>query len=98
MLGVTINTGKVVIQISLCHDALITPKIELSKHCAGHGPQGLADWEPRVVRALEGTRILQIETGEDHSLALSDNGEVFSWGRGLSGQVRYPFSYYKDLS
>jgi alpha-tubulin suppressor-like RCC1 family protein len=54
---------------------------------SGHGPHGLADWEPRLIRGLEGIQIKQVEVGEDHSMALSEHGDVYTWGRGLYGQV-----------
>ncbi|KAJ1496393.1 regulator of chromosome condensation 1/beta-lactamase-inhibitor protein II [Baffinella frigidus] len=53
----------------------------------GHGPQGLAQWEPRIIKGLEGIRIVQVLAGEEHSLALSEHGEVFAWGRGTQGQL-----------
>eukprot|EP00960_Hanusia_phi_P059775 764283-Hanusia_phi.AAC.5 len=65
----------------------------------GHGTEDLSDWEPRWIRALETVKVVQIAAGEDHSVALTDRGEVFTWGRGLHGQlghgdvseVWYPF-------
>ena len=53
----------------------------------GHGPQGLAQWEPRIIKGLEGIKIVQVLAGEEHSLALSEHGEVYSWGRGTQGQL-----------
>jgi alpha-tubulin suppressor-like RCC1 family protein len=65
----------------------------------GHGDHGLADWEPRPIKGLTGFKVVQVSAGEDHSVALTDNNEVFSWGRGTNGQlghgdvknVWYPF-------
>uniref|UniRef100_A0A7S4U961 C2 domain-containing protein n=1 Tax=Guillardia theta TaxID=55529 RepID=A0A7S4U961_GUITH len=53
----------------------------------GHGVEDLSDWEPRWIRALETVKVVQIAAGEDHSVALTDRSEVFTWGRGLHGQL-----------
>lgn len=43
--------------------------------------------EPRVIRALEGNKIVAIAAGSEHSLAISSSGEVFSWGCGDDGRL-----------
>ena len=53
----------------------------------GHGDNGLADWEPRPIKGLNGFKIVQVSAGEDHSVALTETGDVFSWGRGTNGQL-----------
>lgn len=53
----------------------------------GHGDHGLADWEPRPLKGLGQFKIVQVSAGEDHSVALTGNNEVFAWGRGTSGQL-----------
>ena len=37
---------------------------------------------PRLVSKFTAKRIVSIACGSQHSLALSDIGDVFSWGRG----------------
>ncbi|KAL8162107.1 hypothetical protein V2J09_013596 [Rumex salicifolius] len=44
-------------------------------------------WQPRPVANLEGVRIIQVAAGGYHSLALTDDGEVLSWGHGGHGQL-----------
>ncbi|GAB2241001.1 hypothetical protein Droror1_Dr00021519 [Drosera rotundifolia] len=44
-------------------------------------------WRPRPVSSLEGVRITQIACGGYHSLALTDDGKVLSWGHGGHGQL-----------
>jgi alpha-tubulin suppressor-like RCC1 family protein len=38
------------------------------------------------VRALSGVRVVDIAVGATHSLALSDRGEVWAWGKNNFGQ------------
>ncbi|MCO5551230.1 hypothetical protein L7F22_004729 [Adiantum nelumboides] len=42
---------------------------------------------PTFVNGLWGFGIVQIACGENHSVALSIDGQVFSWGRGKYGQL-----------
>jgi len=42
---------------------------------------------PHLVAALAGVRVLAVQAGALHSLALSDHGAVFSWGLGAQGQL-----------
>ncbi|CAL5431063.1 unnamed protein product [Camellia sinensis] len=44
-------------------------------------------WKPKPIPSLEDTRIIQIATGGYHSLALTDEGKVLSWGHGGHGQL-----------
>ncbi|KAK7293233.1 hypothetical protein RJT34_16096 [Clitoria ternatea] len=44
-------------------------------------------WKPRPVPSLENVRIIQIASGGYHSLALTDDGKVLSWGHGGQGQL-----------
>jgi len=39
----------------------------------------------RPVSALSNYHIIDISCGESHTLALSDKGEVYSWGGGQLG-------------
>ncbi|KAG1326378.1 RCC1 domain-containing protein RUG3, mitochondrial [Cocos nucifera] len=45
------------------------------------------DWKPQPIPSLKDVRILQIASGGYHSLALTDNGKVLSWGHGGHGQL-----------
>lgn len=44
-------------------------------------------WEPRLVTAIRDTVISEIAAGASHSLAVSKNGELFTWGEGDSGRL-----------
>ena len=52
----------------------------------GHG--GSKDsTHPKIIKALSDKRCVQIATGEGHSLALTEHGYLYSWGRGFEGQL-----------
>ncbi|XP_077244394.1 regulator of chromosome condensation (RCC1) family protein isoform X2 [Tasmannia lanceolata] len=46
-----------------------------------------SDWRPQPIPSLQGVRIIQIACGGYHSLALTDDGKVLSWGHGGHGQL-----------
>ncbi|ERN14979.1 ultraviolet-B receptor UVR8 [Amborella trichopoda] len=45
------------------------------------------DWRPQPVPSLDGVRIIQIASGGFHSMALTDDGKVLTWGHGRHGQL-----------
>ncbi|EEF52816.1 guanine nucleotide exchange factor P532, putative [Ricinus communis] len=47
-------------------------------------------WQPKPIPNLEGVRVIQIASGGYHSLALTDEGKVLSWGFGGHGQLGHP--------
>ena len=59
----------------------------------GHGGQQnqLLPWQnqllPKKIEALAGQRVLAVSAGEDHSLAITADGSVWSWGRGDLGRL-----------
>ncbi|XP_057437198.1 RCC1 domain-containing protein RUG3, mitochondrial isoform X2 [Lotus japonicus] len=57
-----------------------------SNYELGRGDK-IGGWKPRPVPSLENVRIIQIASGGYHSLALTDNGKVLSWGHGGQGQL-----------
>ena len=44
---------------------------------------------PTVITALSGKTVIAIETGNEHGLALTSEGEVYSWGVNVYGQLGY---------
>ncbi|XP_055824113.1 RCC1 domain-containing protein RUG3, mitochondrial isoform X2 [Solanum dulcamara] len=67
------------------HTAAIT-KSANSNYELGRGDK-LGGWKPQPVPSLKGVRVIQIASGGYHSLALTDKGEVLSWGHGGHGQL-----------
>eukprot|EP01018_Ginkgo_biloba_P006054 Gb_33143 [translate_table: standard] len=73
------------------------------------GQLGLGKKAPRKVpvankvEALSGIRIKMIALGSEHSIALSEDGEVLSWGTGKNGQLGHGnqssmFKFRRDSS
>ena len=52
----------------------------------GHGDEE-TQLLPKKVEALAGRRVVAVSAGGDHSLALTADGAVRSWGWGRSGQL-----------
>jgi len=52
----------------------------------GHGNEDDV-FEPTPIEALRGTRVLAVTAGCRHSLAVTDTGEVFSFGSGQYGRL-----------
>ena len=52
----------------------------------GHGTLN-DELAPRVVEALREIKIVSVATGLMHSLALTETGDVFSWGYNVNGQL-----------
>jgi alpha-tubulin suppressor-like RCC1 family protein len=42
---------------------------------------------PKLITKLNSKTIVSIACGMYHTLALSDIGDVYSWGRGFEGQL-----------
>ncbi|XP_061351815.1 RCC1 domain-containing protein RUG3, mitochondrial [Gastrolobium bilobum] len=57
-----------------------------SNYELGRGDK-VGGWKPRPIPSLENVRIVQIASGGYHSLALTDDGKVLSWGHGGHGQL-----------
>ena len=59
----------------------------------GFGKLGHGDEQhqllPKQIEALAGQRVVTVSTGEHHSLALTTDGSVWSWGYGGFGQLSH---------
>lgn len=52
----------------------------------GHGGS-IFEEKPRLIKKLETRTIVSVACGLFHTLALSDIGDVYAWGRGFEGQL-----------
>ena len=52
----------------------------------GHGDEE-SQWQPKKVEALAGQSVVAVSAGGSHSLALTADGAVWSWGGGSDGQL-----------
>ena len=50
----------------------------------GHGDVQ-DEWQPKKVEALAGRRVVAVSAGEYHSLAITADGSVLTWGEGGHG-------------
>ncbi|KAM8976202.1 serine/threonine-protein kinase Nek8 [Pelodytes ibericus] len=57
-----------------------------SNGCLGHGNFNDVT-QPKIVEALLGYEIVHVSCGASHILAVSNEKEVFSWGRGDNGRL-----------
>ncbi|XP_032885724.1 probable E3 ubiquitin-protein ligase HERC3 [Amblyraja radiata] len=57
-----------------------------SKRCANN-LRGITLSKPQLFRSLSGSNIIQVTCGNNHSLALSKDGQVFAWGQNTFGQL-----------
>jgi alpha-tubulin suppressor-like RCC1 family protein len=63
---------------------------EYGRQGTGHSVDSLV---PTSVESLADEEIVQIAAGQDHTLALTASGAIFSWGRNQSGQLGHSDSY-----
>ncbi|KAL2012294.1 hypothetical protein VTN00DRAFT_5012 [Thermoascus crustaceus] len=86
------------IVMSKLHTAILTNDPESNLFMSGFGPGGRLGTGDESTRfsfvcietgALAGKKIVSVALGQDHSLAISENGEIFSWGSNKYGQLGY---------
>ena len=84
--------------MSKMHTAVLTDDPVSNLHMCGFGPSGrlgLGDESTRFAfTCLEGgglssRKITAVALGQDHSIAISSKGEVFTWGANQHGQLGY---------
>lgn len=84
--------------MSKLHTAIITHDPEANLFMCGFGPGGRLGTGDESTRfhfvcietgALEGKKVMSVALGQDHSLAITEYGEVFSWGSNKFGQLGY---------
>lgn len=84
--------------MSKLHTAVITNDPESNLFICGFGPGGRLGTGDETTRfafvcietgGLAGRKIIGVGLGQDHSIAISEHGEVFTWGSNRYGQLGY---------
>jgi alpha-tubulin suppressor-like RCC1 family protein len=96
-----IRNRPIVIQdvaLSKLHSAVLTTDPESNLYICGFGPGGRLGTGDETTKfnyvcieggALAGKKITAIALGQNHSIAISREGEVFTWGTNTWGQLGY---------
>ncbi|KAJ5661960.1 uncharacterized protein N7477_009576 [Penicillium maclennaniae] len=84
--------------MSKLHTAILTDDPEANLFMCGFGPGGRLGTGDESTRftfvcietgGLAGKKVILVALGQDHSLAITDHGEIFSWGSNKFGQLGY---------
>ncbi|XP_023409026.1 probable E3 ubiquitin-protein ligase HERC6 isoform X2 [Loxodonta africana] len=73
--------------LAVCHKGRVFAWGAGSEGQLGIGEFKELNFTPMKVKALAGIKIIQVSCGHYHSLALSQDGQVFSWGNNSHGQL-----------
>ncbi|CAO2603980.1 E3 ISG15--protein ligase Herc6 [Lemmus lemmus] len=84
--------------IAVCHKGRVFAWGAGSEGQLGIGECKEINLMPTKIKALDGIRIIQVSCGHYHSLALSEDGQVFSWGSNSQGQLGLGRTYSSQAS
>ena len=95
------------IRLSKLHTAVLTTDPEANLYTCGFGPGGRLGTGDETTRfsfvpiyggGLVGKKIVDVGLGQNHTVAISSEGEVFTWGTNVFGQLGYalPTSTLKE--
>ncbi|KAF2654903.1 hypothetical protein K491DRAFT_659142 [Lophiostoma macrostomum CBS 122681] len=86
------------VQMSKLHTAVLTTDPVANLYMCGHGPGGRLGTGSETTRyqftcieggGLSSKKIAAVALGQNHTLAITDGGEIFSWGNDAYGQLGY---------
>jgi alpha-tubulin suppressor-like RCC1 family protein len=86
------------VYMSKLHTAVVTNDPESNLYMSGFGPGGRLGTGDEATRfhfvcietgGLSGKKVISLALGQDHSIAISEQGEVFTWGSNKYGQLGY---------
>ena len=86
------------IQLSKFHSAVLTTDPEANLYMCGFGPGGRLGTGDEVTRfhfvsvfggGLSGKKVVHVGLGQNHTIAISSQGETFTWGSNSFGQLGY---------
>nr|XP_023493507.1 probable E3 ubiquitin-protein ligase HERC6 isoform X2 [Equus caballus] len=73
--------------LAVCHRGRVFAWGAGSEGQLGTGEVKGINFTPKKIKTLTGIKIIQVSCGDYHSLALSEGGQVFSWGKNSQGQL-----------
>uniref|UniRef100_A0A8C5MMK1 HECT domain-containing protein n=1 Tax=Leptobrachium leishanense TaxID=445787 RepID=A0A8C5MMK1_9ANUR len=73
--------------VSVCNQGNVFTWGEGTEGELGTGQLNQTNSIPRRISGLSNSKIIQVSCGHFHSIALSDDGRVFSWGSNKAGQL-----------
>ncbi|KUJ23066.1 uncharacterized protein LY89DRAFT_635209 [Mollisia scopiformis] len=100
-LPILISNRPIVIQdvaVSKLHSAILTTDPESNLYMCGFGPGGRLGTGDETTRfsytpieegALSGKKVIKVALGQNHSLAVTSEGSLLSWGTNTHGQLGY---------
>ena len=62
----------------------------------GHGTEK-AEFAPKVIENLRNIRIIDVSCGWDHSMCVSDDCKLYSWGDGLQGRLGHGINSHQNV-
>ncbi|KAL8810050.1 MAG: hypothetical protein Q9200_002883 [Gallowayella weberi] len=86
------------VRLAKLHSAVLTSDPETNLYVCGFGPGGRLGTGDEMTRfnfipvctgGLAGRRVIDIGLGQNHTVAVTSKGEVFSWGNNVFGQLGY---------
>ena len=92
------------VRLAKLHSAILTNDPEANLYVCGFGPGGRLgtgdentrfNFVPISGGGLASRRIIDIGLGQNHTVAVTSRGEVFSWGNNVYGQLGYVLSTSK---
>lgn len=92
------------VQLSKLHSAIITTDPEANLYICGFGPGGRIGTGDETTRfnfvpiyggGLSSKKVMNVGLGQNHTIAISSQGEVFTWGANSFGQLGYALPAYK---
>ncbi|KAK6361498.1 hypothetical protein TWF730_005222 [Orbilia blumenaviensis] len=89
------------VQLAKFHSAMITTASSNNLYVCGHGQGGRLglgheSTEFTFKRVQLPRRVRTVALGQDHTVAVLENGDVFTWGAGRHGQLGYPANIDKN--
>ena len=86
------------VQLSKLHTAVLTADPEANLYVCGFGPGGRLGTGDELTKfnftcifggSLMGKKVLQVGLGQNHTIAITNEGEVSTWGNNTFGQLGY---------